>query len=223
MQHILLIEDDPILGNTLKILLSKENFLVSWAQDIQKAKKIMHELQIHLILLDINLGDDNGIDYLIYLRSNKDHTPIIMLTAQSDEDSVAHALMNGANDYVKKPFGNKELLARINVCLRNPNILSQKNINIEKLSINLEEHKIFYDKKEIDFSRSEFDILVYFSKNFEKVLTRENIIAYINNESISDRTVDSHISHIRQKLKKHQCTGLLISSVYGVGYRMEKN
>lgn len=223
MTHLLLVEDDPIIGNTLNIHLKNEGYYVSWAQNLALAKSLLNQHLIQLIVLDLNLPDGNGMDFLEMIRKNNDKTAVIVLTAQSDEDSVVKALLAGANDFVKKPFSNKELMARVQVCLRNPNLQAKENIKLNDLEIKIQERKVFFLKQEIELSPMEFDIFLFFAKNFEKVLSRENIIEYIsNNESLSDRTIDSHISHIRQKLKKCECKNILLSSVYGIGYRLEK-
>ena len=145
-----------------------------------------------------------------------------MLTSKTDEESVVKGLENGATDYVKKPFSNRELLARIRVVLREKK--AKDTITVYgPIRVNQEKREIVIDGKELKLDRRQYDILQLFVVNAERVLTRERIIENLDaGEEISDRTIDSHVSHIRKIFRQHKVEEIKISSIYGVGYRLEQ-
>lgn len=222
MIEILLTEDDPILGKGLQLSLELEGYKVSWGRSLKEAADLNRAQAFHLILLDLNLPDGNGISFLAALRQSGSRIPIIILTAKTDEDTVVEGLQAGANDYVKKPFSNKELFARIKTALREPHS-REAQIRYGDILLLLDQRKAMFGDKEIELNRREFDVLSYFVKHAEAVVTREALLTSLDQEGeIFDRTVDSHVSHVRTRLRQAGVTSLQISSVYGVGYRLEK-
>lgn len=220
MKKLLLLEDDPVLGKGLKLLFELEDFSVLWAQSVREAEEIVKDHNLSIAILDVGLPDGSGIDFCAWLRKFKHEFPVIMLTAQTDEESVVKGLMSGANDYVKKPFSNKELIARVLVNTKNK--ASSSTITIGHLEINEQTRRISYKQQEIKFNRKEFEILCLFAKNLDVIISREKIIERVlDNIEINDRTVDSHISHIRSKLSKAKIQDIMIKSEYGVGYRLK--
>lgn len=221
MAKILLVEDDPILGKGLHVNLSLEGYQADWAQDLKSARYSNSMGKYDLILLDVNLPDGSGFTLLEEIRKAKSRVPIIVLTAKSDEDSVVEGLSLGANDYIRKPFSQKELLARIKTALREP-ILRENQHRLGTILILQEQRKVLIEEKEIDFNRREFDIFSYLVQHPKAVISRESLIQALNqSEDINDRTIDSHLSHIRSKLKKSEVSTVSIKSVYGVGYTLE--
>jgi two-component system OmpR family response regulator len=118
MTAILLVEDDPVLGRGLSVNLELEGYKVSWMRDLKSALQFKDENKFDLAILDLGLPDGSGLDFLKDLRKQDFQKPVLILTAKTDEDSVVVGLQDGANDYIRKPFGNKELLARIKTALR---------------------------------------------------------------------------------------------------------
>ncbi|OFZ83296.1 MAG: hypothetical protein A2583_09225 [Bdellovibrionales bacterium RIFOXYD1_FULL_53_11] len=230
MSNLLLIEDDPILGRGLVVFLELEGFGVDWSHDLKSAAIACQNKNIDLMLLDLNLPDGNGLDFLKMLRGGsmpglagaQTDTPVLILTAKTDENAVVAGLQAGANDYIRKPFGNKELLARIKTALKetqNPG----SQIQYGDIHVLLDQRRVIFNDREIEFNPREFDIFSYFVRNSEKVIKRETLIAAINRDGdIFDRTIDSHISHVRNRLRKAGIKTIRISSVYGIGYRLEK-
>ena len=108
MSEILLVEDDPVLGRGLVVNLEAEGYKVHWFKDLKTANDARSSITPALMILDLNLPDGNGLSLLKTIRTEGLKTPVIILTAQTDEDSVVEGLQSGANDYVRKPFGNKE-------------------------------------------------------------------------------------------------------------------
>lgn len=223
MSRILLVEDDPALGKGVKLNLELEGYKVHWARDLKSADEANHTEQFDLVLLDQGLPDGNGLDFCIKLRESGSRLPIVFLTAKTDEDSVVAGLRAGANDYVRKPFGNKELVARIRTALREPST-RETQVRFGPLLILKEMRRAMIGNNEIPLNRREFEILMYLADHGDAVVTREQILNYLDiGGEILDRTLDSHLSHIRSKLRAANVTSIRIASVYGVGYRLEKN
>ncbi len=222
MNELLLIEDDPVLGRGLSVNLEAEGYQVHWARDLASATEMQSSLHPHLLILDLNLPDGNGMNLLKNIRSSGSKTPVIILTAKTDEDSVVEGLTSGANDYVRKPFGNKELLARIKTALRDSQETTPQ-IKYGNLVVLSDKRKIMYGDKEIELNRREYDILHFFIAHSESVVTRESLLTSLDKDrEIFDRTIDSHVSHVRTRLRQAGVSTLQINSIYGVGYRLEK-
>ncbi len=220
--NIHLIEDDPVLARSLQINLELDGHKVFLSTGVKDALIMQTSQSIQFIILDLGLIDGTGFDFLTQVREGGLDTPIIILSAQSDEDSVVKGLQLGANDFVKKPYSYKELSARMQVALRKPALVS-KQYTFGDLSVFLELRSVKYKNFNIDLNRKEFDILAHFVRHAEMIITRDALMTVLNNENdIFDRTIDSHISHIRKSFKQEGIEDIKISSVYGLGYRLEK-
>lgn len=224
MAQIFLLEDDPILGKAIQLQLELENYEVRWSQSLAEARRSFADSsRSDLYLLDVNLPDGDGFAFSRWLRSEGVLTPIIFLTARTDEESVVQGFENGANDYIRKPFGHREVLARIK------NQLSDKKPSLDLiryagLTLIKNQQVLKYGDNFIPLNRREFEILMVFFSQPETIVSRERLIsAFSSGEEIYDRTVDSHISHIRTRLQKHGINNIKIISVYGQGYRLEKS
>ncbi|MEN0060270.1 MAG: response regulator transcription factor [Bdellovibrio sp.] len=223
MNKIFLLEDDPIVGQAIKLQLELESYNIEWSQSLVEAKKNMSlSSSADLYLLDINLPDGTGYEFCKWLRQRELRNPVIFLTARTDEESVVKGFEEGANDYVRKPFSQKELIARIR------NQLSDKKPSLDLLrfaGLTLIKNQQILKNGEslIALNRREFEILTAFFEHPEVIVTREQLIERLaSGDDIYDRTVDSHISHIRSKLNKNGVKNVKINSVYGQGYRLEK-
>ncbi len=222
MTTILLVEDDPIISRGLQVNLHTENYKVLAASSLASAHEINNSEKVDLVILDLGLPDGSGFSFLSKVRGAGSRLPVIILTAQTDEDSVVEGLQLGANDYMKKPFGNKELLARIKVTLREKQT-KESQIRFGDLLIFNEKRQVFFKEKELELNRREFDILLHMIEHSEMIVSRESLLQLLDKDGeIFDRTIDSHISHIRARLRQAEATTVKISSVYGLGYRLEK-
>ena len=221
MSHFLLIEDDPVLGAGIKLNLEMEKYQISWAKDLNSARQMNTQNQYDLVILDIGLPDGSGLHFCRELRGNGSRFPIIMLTALADEDSVVAGLSAGANDYIRKPFGNRELVARVKAALREPTT-NANQVRFGNVVILKDQRRVQVNDKVVDFNRREFDILTYLVNHGDNIVSRENLLQFLDRDGeILDRTLDSHISHIRAKLKRADVSSVSIASVYGIGYRLE--
>lgn len=224
MAQIFLLEDDPILGKAIQLQLELESYDVHWSKSLQEARKNYGAAAgIDLFLLDVNLPDGDGFAFCKWLRQEGVQTPVIFLTARTDEDSVVRGFDEGANDYIRKPFAHREVLARIK------NQLSDKKPSLDLiryagLTLVKNQQILRTGTSFINLNRREFEILMIFFSQPETIISREQLISgFSAGEEIFDRTVDSHISHIRTRLQKNGVSSIKITSVYGQGYRLERS
>ena len=194
--------------------------------DGEEALAIYRNKEIHLIILDLMIPKISGEKVCKTIRK-KSNVPIIILTAKDDEDSKIDGLDSGADDYVTKPFSNRELMSRVNALLRRSYKNNYKSSNSDlsfdngRLKINLEKMIVKKDDGIIDLTANEFKILSVFINNPGNILSREQLIesAFGYEYEAYDRTIDSHIKNIRQKLEDNPKTPVYIVTVYGIGYK----
>ena len=180
-----------------------------------------------LVLLDIMLPEEDGIQILQKLRQRKDtkKLPVIMLTAKGSEYDKVMGLESGADDYVSKPFGMMELLARVNSLLRRTEDLrpaQESRYVIGDLTVNRKRHEVFVKGEAVTLTKKEFDMLCYLLENKGMVLTRDQLLNQIWGYDFDgeNRTVDVHIRTLRQKLG--DC-GTYIETIRGIGYKIGGN
>ncbi len=222
IMNILLVEDDPALARGLQLTLEAEGYSIIWADSLRSAFDKNQKEKLGLVILDLGLSDGSGFEFLSKARGGGSRLPIIILTAQSDEDSLVEGLQRGANDYMKKPFSNRELLARIKAVLREPQI-RENQTRFGDLLLLLDQRLVKFKEANIEMNRREFDVLLLLVQRADTIVTREALMEHIDKDGeIFDRTIDSHVSHLRSRFKSSGITGIKISSVYGLGYRLEK-
>lgn len=227
MKKILLVEDNDTIVMGLKYLLEKEGFQFSSVKTIQETVEIMGKENIDLILLDINLPDGDGFSICSKLKEKED-VPIIFLTARDDEKDIVKGLDIGADDYITKPFRNRELISRINNVLRrygkSDTNVNENVIKLNDIEINKDSAKVMKDGKEIVFTSLEYKILVMMFSNPNVLITREQILDKIwdiAGNFVNDNTLTVYIKRIREKLDDKE--GKIIKTVRGLGYIIEEN
>lgn len=227
MKKILLVEDNDTIVMGLKYLLEKEGFQFSSVKTIQETVEIMGKENIDLILLDINLPDGDGFSICSKLKEKED-VPIIFLTARDDEKDIVKGLDIGADDYITKPFRNRELISRINNVLRrygkSDTNVKENVIKLNDIEINKDSAKVMKDGKEIVFTSLEYKILVMMFSNPNVLITREQILDKIwdiAGNFVNDNTLTVYIKRIREKLDDKE--GNIIKTVRGLGYIIEEN
>ncbi len=230
--NILVVDDEKEIADLVEIYLVSDGYKVLKAQDAEEGLRILEEEDIHLVLLDIMMPGMDGIQMCRKIRETS-NIPIIMLSAKSADLDKIMGLGTGADDYVTKPFNPLELPARVKSQLRrytqlnpNNNIGEKDNneITIRGMTINKDNHKVTIDGEEIKLTPIEFDILYLLSSNQGKVFTTDEIFEKVWNEKVyeANNTVMVHIRRLRGKLKEDQRQDKLITTVWGVGYKIEK-
>lgn len=227
MKKILLVEDNDTIVMGLKYLLEKENFEVKAVKNLEETYEIAKKEKFDLYLLDINLPDGNGFSICSKLKEKED-VPIIFLTARDDEKDIVKGLDIGADDYITKPFRNRELISRINNVLRrygkSDTNVKENVIKLNDIEINKDSAKVMKDGKEIVFTSLEYKILVMMFSNPNVLITREQILDKIwdiAGNFVNDNTLTVYIKRIREKLDDKE--GKIIKTVRGLGYIIEEN
>lgn len=223
-KNILVIEDDREIQNIITSYLQKEGFTVTSSKSGKKGFELFNNNRnFDLIILDIMLPDLDGWSVCRKVRQSS-NIPIIMLTARDDEDDELYGFELKANDYIKKPFSPKILVARVNSILNLNNNLEKPEdkdiINKGKLTINPISREAFVEDELINLTNKEFNILLLLVKNENIVITREKILKNIwQYDYLSEtRLIDNHIKNIRKALGDYS---YYINTVFGVGYKFE--
>ncbi|NUM59350.1 MAG: response regulator [Bdellovibrionaceae bacterium] len=220
--RILIIDDESAIRNTLKINLTNSGYKIGEASDGKSGIKLITEFHPHLILLDLGLPDTNGLDLLKDLRSWS-RVPTIVLTAANDESMKVKLLDAGADDYLTKPFGNKELLARVRVALRNIGMIEATPIFIsDDLEINLSLIKILVSGHEIKLTNTEYEVLSRLTRDHGKVIPQMQLLKQIWGSASEDQThyLRIYINQLRKKIEKNPSEPRHILTEPGVGYRL---
>ena len=222
MQHILIIEDEPDIAESLRYNFEREGFKVSIAESGEKGLRLALDKQLppSLVILDLMLPGMSGLELCRRLRREPPtrKTPIIMLTAKVTEADKVAGLELGADDYIIKPFSVKEVLARVRAVLRRVDDSTVQRYEDNKLSIDFEDMRVLCSGEEVKLTRKEFALLTNLAKNTGRVATRQNLLDNVWGYSYfgDTRTLDVHIRRLRQKLGT---CGECIETVVGIGYR----
>ncbi len=231
--HILVAEDDPNILTGLVDTLESEGYSVTPASDGEKALKLFETGRFHLILLDIMMPGKSGYDVCRKIRSTDEHVPIIMLTAKGEEIDKVVGLQLGADDYVTKPFGVHELLARIAAVLRRARKVSVSSSEEKETpdafpfgdaEIHVKQFILARDNHRIDLSERELRLLQFFYLHPNEVLSRDQLLNAVWGIDYygTTRTLDQHIAQLRKKVEPDPARPRLIKTVHGVGYRYDK-
>ena len=215
--RVLLVEDDAALGEQVVRALSQAGFDPHWVRDGDEAADLDPN-QFRIVILDLMLPGMYGLDILKRYR-RKSEVPVLILSARDDTSDKVRGLKLGADDYVTKPFFPEELLARMRACLRRPTLAQTERIVVGKLRIDLSRRSVSTDKGEISLTPVEFEILAALGRRPGAAVTREALVdaALDPAQDGSRRTLDVHISRIRNKLGD---AAPLLQTVWGIGYRL---
>ncbi len=221
MQTILVIDDDDSLRDTIGLMLEQEGYRVHLAADGREGYERSLTLRPDLILVDLRLPGMSGVEICRQLRSDKVQTPIIVLSAVGDEIDKVLLLEIGADDYVTKPFGRRELIARIRAVLRRTTTEAHRVLHFGDSEVDIERRVAVRRGEEVKLTPAEYNLLVFFLQNTDRPLTRDVILNSVwgYNSFPNTRTVDAHIVKLRQKFEADPAVPRHFLTVHGVGYR----
>ncbi len=219
---ILLIEDEKDLAKSIVDFIGKEDFIVEAVNDYSTAEEKINLYEYDCTLVDLMLPDGSGLDIVKKLKKFQPKCGIIIITAKNTIDDKLTGLDLRADDYLTKPFHLAELNARIKSILRRRFYDGSSEIIINEIVIDTEKHEVKVNNKIVELTRREYDILLFFISNKEKVLTKESIVEHIwgDDANAFDNFdfVYTHIKNLRKKLIE-QGANDYIKSVYGIGYK----
>ncbi|RKZ41327.1 MAG: phosphate regulon transcriptional regulatory protein PhoB [Gammaproteobacteria bacterium] len=219
--HILIVEDEPEIRKMVCFALKNASYETSEAENSEQVQRLLVDKQPDLIIVDWMLPDLSGIKLIRKIRQREIHlqTPIIMLTARSDEEDKVSGLDAGADDYMTKPVSIRELLARIKALLRRSQ--GYENIlTVGHLQLNETAHTLHINQELVNIGYTEFNLLKFFMSHPNWVYSRNQLLDFVWGENvfIEERTVDVHILRLRKILKIYDADKML-QTVRGIGYR----
>ena len=228
-ERILIVEDERAVARGLEYALKAEGFEVFWAKSGTEALELTRREQPDLITLDLRLPDLSGYDVCRALRSQNHRQPILMLTAKDEELDKVLGLELGADDYMVKPYGLRELVSRIRAMLRRAygDLAAPSENGIKRfdgLEIDLTRLEVRRNGNAIDLTPPEFRLLRYLSGRQNVPVSRSSLVEAVwgyESDVNSDRTVDVHIRHLRQKIELDPANPTRIVTVRGIGYKFQ--
>lgn len=221
---ILLVEDDRKIGSFIKKGLEEVAYPTTLANSCATAMDVFFEGDFDVVILDLGLGDGDGMDLLTAWRRQKFQTPVLILSARGNTDDKVNGLNLGADDYLAKPFSFAELLARIRSLGRRQSSQGKTLLRHGPLQMDLVSREISLDGQPLELAPREFALLEMFLQNIGRVLTRTQIIEKIWDVHFDRETnlLDVYISKLRAKLATDDSSTVKIATIRGVGYRLEK-
>jgi len=220
---ILLVEDETTFARAVRLALQREGFLVHWAPDGRGALDVFRGEDVDLVLLDIMLPGMSGLEICRAIRQVSS-LPIIMITARGSEADTVRGLELGADDYLPKPFGMRELVARVRALLRRAGPETSSNadrpIQVGPLEIFPRRRQVLRRGAPVELRRREFDLLLFLARNAGQVFTRDLLLERVWGHDFEGepRTVDVHMRMLREKLEDDPANPVLLHTVRQVGY-----
>lgn len=215
--RILLVEDDPMLAESMRSMLSEAPATVDWVDDGHHALRAMLEGGFDLVVLDLSLPHLDGLEVLRSARLQGVTTPVIVVTARDEIEQKLAGLDAGADDYIGKPFVMAELLARIRAVRRRSDGQAEDRLEVGPLSLDTRRHQLAFQGQSMDLQRSEFVLLHYLMRHPNQVATRRRLTEQLYGwgDGVESNALEVHIHHLRRRIGKD-----LIRTVRGVGYML---
>lgn len=227
--HILVVDDEPSILELICYNLRRQGYLVSSASDGQTALALTQEHDFNLIILDIMLPEIDGFELCKRLRAQS-NVPLIFISAKDTEIDKVVGLELGADDYLAKPFGIRELNARVKALLRRNLIFDTPQaedvcFRASGIVLNVEQHEARYNDTPIELTPREFSLLLSLIKDAGKLLSREELLrsSWDWKFIVETKTVDTHIKRLRDKIKKAGADPQIIETIRGYGYRLRND
>lgn len=220
MQKILVVEDNSDIHNLIKEILEKENYKIIDAYSGTEALMILEKEDVELILLDLMLPGINGEEIIKKIKN----IPIIVISAKISPEDKVNVLLNGANDYITKPFNSEELIARVKVQLRiNDGKNEIRNLKYKDMILNEDTHIIYIKEKQIYLTKTEYAIIKQLLLNPKQVVTKTKLLELISEDTLDcdENSLKVHISNIRKKIR-NITDEEYIESVWGIGFKLSE-
>ncbi len=223
---MLVVDDEPTVREVVVAYLTNEGYRVNDVASVEDARRLLDESDHDLVILDVMLPAESGLDLLAHLRTHGT-TPVIMLTSRAEETDRILGLELGADDYVTKPFSPRELVARVRSVLRRSDPQQQldvERIEYDDLTIDPGTREVVAHGREAELTAKEFDLLHYLAANPRQVFSRNQLLEHVWDSSAEwqdPATVTVHIRRIRAKIEPDPREPRWVTTVWGVGYRFE--
>lgn len=227
-ERILIVEDERDLANLVDINLTQVGYNVELCHDGRRGLHRALNEEFDLIILDIMLPEVDGLEICRQLRQADQQTPVLMLTARNTETDRVIGLEMGSDDYLTKPFGIRELQARVKALLRRSRVSvreveAHQLLSAGELKVDIDAHQVWSNNREIQLTSTEFDLLVYLMRHPGQVFSRTQLLNAVwgYNHLGYEHTVNSHINRLRAKLESDPSQPIFVHTVWGVGYKFE--
>lgn len=214
--RVLVVEDDPGIGDLVCEDLRDQGYAVDWAQDGDEAQSLLSSFPYDLVVLDLMLPGMGGLDLTMALRLEGNGVPVLMLTARDSVEDRVQGLEVGADDYLVKPFHLKELRARVLALLRRAQGEASNRVSVGRCKLDLSQKRAWFEASELRLSGTEYALLAFLALHHVRYFTRDELLehAWPVNTGIESRTVDTYIRYLRRKLSSDA-----IETRRGLGYR----
>lgn len=226
--RVLIVDDDPDIAQLANLHLTGDGFDVCLAAD-GTSGLAEFERGVDLVLLDLGLPDMDGLEVCQRMRKLNSTIPILLLTARGEEADRVLGLELGADDYLTKPVGYRELVARVRAHLRRVDAMTETQrpaatVSVGELQLDPRRRQALYAGHELSLTAREYDLLLLFAQNMGVVFTRSDLLDQVWGSAYSgyEHTVNSHINRLRGKLQAHGASKDLVETVWGVGYRLKE-
>lgn len=221
---ILIVEDEEMLSENIALYLKQENYVCEIAQNFRTAMDKIGGFDYDCILLDITLPDGNGLNILRELKKEKKSNGVIIISAKNALDDKIEGLNLGADDYLDKPFHLSELSARITAVIRRRRFDGSSNIEVNELLMDTVARTVFINNKPLDITKMQYDLLLYFVVNKNRVLSKLAIAEHLSGDNADGfdnyDVVYAHIKNLKKKIAEAGGNDY-IKSIYGMGYKFE--
>lgn len=215
--RVMLVEDDPLLGEGVVDVLRREQMTPEWLGEGSGVSEALAQSTFDALILDLGLPDIDGLEVLRQLREAHCQVPVLILTARDDVDNRIRGLDAGADDYLVKPFDNGELMARLRALVRRSAGRTSPLVTCGALTLDPAAHEIRYDQKVVALGRREHDLLAYLMTHPGQVFTRDQLVEVLYgwDAEVESNVIEVHVHHLRRKFGSD-----VVATVRNVGYRL---
>jgi len=226
LMKLLIVEDNAHLAADMQHFLTENGFVVEHACTLREAGEKIYDYQYDLVILDLGLPDGNGLDLIQEIKDQEKDIAILIVTAKNAIEDKVKGLDLGADDYITKPFHKVELNARIRSVLRRNKFNRKDVVEVGDVKIDLPASQAFVNDKPLTLTKKEYDLLLYFMYNKNRVLTKESIAEHLWGDHVDEADsfdfIYNHIKNLRKKLAKAG-GGNYIQAMYGMGYKFSEH